>query len=486
MKMKFYTHLLIMLLSIVVFSSCGDFLEEYSQSDLVPSTLEDLEAMMYSEAYPYDLTTDVYLDLLTDDIQNNGLTDPENYTSYYDNGTAIFTYNVAMFDGNYTFPTEANSYKIYYEAIEGCNVVKDYVDEVDGTEMERNAMLGQVLFLRGYFYLKLALIYCNIYSANASDDLGLPLVLTMTVSDDFPVRSTLQETYDQIEDDFLQAADLLEANYTADSKFRVDHHVAHAMLSRLYLYMGDYENVVKYADFALAAQPSLTSLESFQSDFQYRGIYDLTVSEEPYWVYGSNSLYEGTYFPTGYYSLAPYTVADTLLSLYEEGDLRRTCYFYTAYAPTGTYPLTSVKAGQYVTTYGAHGIRNAEVYLNRAEASARLFLSTGGDSYRVQALSDLNLLRQNRFSSSTYEATDITDGNELLDFCMKERRRELCLEEGLRWYDIKRLQLSVTHEYIDLSGTTTSDVLTSGDLLYALPIPYDAIERNYKLEQNPR
>ena len=46
--------------------------------------------------------------------------------------------------------------------------------------------------------------------------------------------------------------------------------------------------------------------------------------------------------------------------------------------------------------------------------------------------------------------------------------------------------ISVTHKYIDSEGIEKEYVLESNSLLYALPIPYDAIERNYKLKQNPR
>ena len=81
---------------------------------------------------------------------------------------------------------------------------------------------------------------------------------------------------------------------------------------------------------------------------------------------------------------------------------------------------------------------------------------------------------------------EIADAQDLLDFCLQERRLELCIEEGFRWFDIKRLGLSVTHKYIDSEGVEQEYVLESNSLLYALPIPYDAIERNYKLKQNPR
>lgn len=102
------------------------------------------------------------------------------------------------------------------------------------------------------------------------------------------------------------------------------------------------------------------------------------------------------------------------------------------------------------------------------------------------ALNDLNVLRETRYMTGSYVDEQITDANELLEFCLMERRLELSLEEGFRWFDIKRLGLSVTHIYIDTEGVEREYTLESNSPLYALPIPYDAIERNYRLEQNPR
>ena len=105
---------------------------------------------------------------------------------------------------------------------------------------------------------------------------------------------------------------------------------------------------------------------------------------------------------------------------------------------------------------------------------------------RVQALNDLNTLRETRYVAGTYVDEEITNAQDLLDFCVNERRLELCMEEGFRWFDIKRFGLSVMNRYIDSEGTEREYVLESNSLLYALPIPYDAMERNYKLKQNPR
>ena len=72
-------------ISVLFLSSCSDFLEETSQDEIIPETLEDLAAVMYSEAYPYLFSGDVYLNLLTDNIESNGLT-ADNYLTNFENG----------------------------------------------------------------------------------------------------------------------------------------------------------------------------------------------------------------------------------------------------------------------------------------------------------------------------------------------------------------------------------------------------------------
>ncbi len=468
-------------------TSCAHFFDESSQDEIKPSSVDDIKAMMYKEAYPYMLTSSTYLNLLTDEIQCNGLLDAT-YAPQHKAGTPIFTFDPTMFDAVNIIPDESNSWKLIYEKIMGCNVVKDYLPKVSGTDTEKNALLGQVLFLRAFYYLKLAMIYCQPYNGkniNPDTALGLSLQLTMDVSDKFPSRSTLRETYTQIEKDLLESASLLKDNYKADSPFRVDQLAANILLSRLYLYMGrteDMANVVKYADLAMAQGPSLTNFASFKSQFGARGVYNIDISPEVVWVYGSPSFKNGTYYIQALAASGgkpPYVTSNMLKSLYNANDLRLASFF-----AGGT--LYSYKVGSLTSNYGDAGIRMAEVYLNRAEALIRQYKIDADPAKCTKALNDLNTLRRSRYASQTYTDINITDPDALLAFCLQERQRELCLEEGFRWSDIKRLGLSVSHHYIDADGNGNDYTLESNSLLYALPIPYDAIDRNNKLDQNPR
>ena len=468
-------------------SSCHDFFKESSQDLIKPSSVEDLRSVMYKEAYPYQFASDNYLMFLTDEIQCNGLLRNE-YATQHGNATPVFTFNPMMFDGGEVFPTnDVNSWKIYYEKIKGCNVIIDYVSEVSGTEQEKNALLGQAMLLRGYYHLKLAMIYCQAYSASGVDPenaLGIPLMLTMDLTDEYPERPSLKASYAQIEKDLLEAASLLKENYTPESVYRVGDIAAYVLLSRFYLFRGEAEDLdkaIQYAGKAIEEGPMLSRLSVFSGTD--KSVFDSDQSTEVVWNYGTNSFKNTTYFFTSAYSeTVPWSISTELLNQYGSNDLRRSVYFVRTFG-SGEY---GGKIGRNSSYGGDHGIRMAEAYLNRAEALARRFMAKGDGNDRVQALHDLNTLRETRYVDGTNVEEEIADAQDLLDFCLQERRLELCIEEGFRWFDIKRLGLSVTHKYIDSEGVEQEYVLESNSLLYALPIPYDAIERNYKLKQNPR
>lgn len=73
-------------------------------------------------------------------------------------------------------------------------------------------------------------------------------------------------------------------------------------------------------------------------------------------------------------------------------------------------------------------------------------MKEGNDAYRNQALTDLNKLRKYRFNKEfPADELNITDGQELLEFIIDERFRELCGETNHRWCDLRRYGLTVTH-----------------------------------------
>lgn len=506
--------ILIYLLPICLLAaSCKKFLQETSPDEIRPSSTEDLYAFMISDAYPYSAQLETFSDMLTDDMKSYGMPRNANgtinttFSSYYENGKGVFAFDPQELEGSTgTAATALDAWKNYYSRIKGCNIVIDYAAIVKGSDQAKDALRGQALVLRGFYYLKLAQLYCLPYSGSGVQPetaMGLPLILTMQVSDEHVGRSSLKATFDQIEKDMVDGAALLKANYTAPTPFRLSHIAAYALLSRFHLYRGmdaDMDKVIEYADKVIAERSILTLLKGFvlsNTALNLVGIYDQTASVEVLWQYGFNPKGSVTFMPaTGTYTglHAPYAVSDELRNMYEKGngtdnkgDLRYTLNFAKYTISGAEFPSRSLKIGLNANP-GDKGIRTGEVYITRAEAYARRFKKSGQDADRVKALSDLNTLRLSRYDTRTaaYTPVAFTDADALLRFCTDERRREMSLEEGSRWADIKRQGLSVTHNFIDAEGNSTIYTLPANSPLYALPIPITAISRNNNLVPNPR
>ncbi len=80
-------------------------------------------------------------------------------------------------------------------------------------------------------------------------------------------------------------------------------------------------------------------------------------------------------------------------------------------------------------------IRYAEVLLNRAEAAYELFSEGQGGDYQMQALADLNAIRE-RAGASLATLADLIS----VDIIRKERRKELAFENKI-WWDLKRWRI---------------------------------------------
>lgn len=113
-------------------------------------------------------------------------------------------------------------------------------------------LLGENYFMRAFLYFQCNNVFSQPYlDANgASNNLGLPI---KTKPDPdvkyFPSRSTVKEVYEQIIADATKAARLMtRTSNQPKSNIYASQETAWALLSRVYLYMGEYETSAKYCD----------------------------------------------------------------------------------------------------------------------------------------------------------------------------------------------------------------------------------------------
>ncbi|MDO5981821.1 RagB/SusD family nutrient uptake outer membrane protein [Flavivirga spongiicola] len=143
-----------------------------------------------------------------------------------------------------------------YKAIVGVNTVLELLEE--GTP-EANQVLGENYYIRALVYFQMGNIYGKPYNQGVSN-LSVPLKLTADLND-IPDRNTVGEVYDQVIADLLKAEELMNENKGPSFASK---EAAQALLSRVYLYMGDNAKAIEYADKVINSSVySLLSSERF-------------------------------------------------------------------------------------------------------------------------------------------------------------------------------------------------------------------------------
>ena len=133
-----------------------------------------------------------------------------------------------------------------YIGIYRCNLLITYMqDPIDGFSDElRNRIKGEALFLRGLFHFKLQINFGGfpqIQSAFGNQLKGVPFIDHILLMEEWnQTRPELDETWRKIEQDFIQAAELLPLksamNVLPQNVGRATKGAALAMLAKTYLY----------------------------------------------------------------------------------------------------------------------------------------------------------------------------------------------------------------------------------------------------------
>ncbi|MBL7991389.1 MAG: RagB/SusD family nutrient uptake outer membrane protein [Candidatus Kapabacteria bacterium] len=342
-----------------------------------------------------------------------------------------------------------------YVAINRVNRILSVIDTL--LPADRNSVRGQALFIRGAVYFELVRLYGKAFGdGNNATNLAVPLVTTplaafstgVITQEDSRARNTVAEVYAQVVSDLTTAESLMSA--TSDGT-RANKAVAAALLSRVYLMMGDYANARDAANRVIATNRyTLASnyIECFREalpGFSGETIFRLPILEQD-GVNSANTYYSAT--PGGRRDME---VLTKHMSLYETGDARATMFF-----------LSSGRrlSSKWVDQYGDMPLfRIAEMYLTRAEANYRLGTEVG-----ATPLDDVNRIRTR---VKLPALTSLT-----LAAILKERKLELAFE-GHLLHDLKRTRTNI-------SATLP---FSANNLVF--PIPQREIDVNKNLVQNP-
>ena len=117
------------------------------------------------------------------------------------------------------------------------------IEGMDESKAENKQILGEAYFMRALIHFNMVTLFAKPYSFGR-DKIGVPL---RTSNKDANVkRNTVGEVYDQIVEDLNKAAELM--GKSRGNAGYASREAALGLLSRVYLYMEDYDNCIKTVD----------------------------------------------------------------------------------------------------------------------------------------------------------------------------------------------------------------------------------------------
>lgn len=415
-----------------------------------------------------------------------------------------------------------------YAAIASANKALQFISTVkDGAELKKlSPYKGEALLARAYAHFMLVTLFAQPYNIGGSNDQqGVPYVEEV---EDVGIkkyeRQTVGEVYARIERDLKEGLPLIEDNAYSIPKYHFNREAAYTFATRFYLHKGDYAQVQVMATQAVG-NPSLIAdylrpWNTRYKSYSYNEIttnYPRATEKTNFLIIAANSTYQRQIFVQRYGMSAKRLDYRTKLfqRLFSTGwEItppiygRNTVYNIPKVSEYFKLKALGAKTGYAYLMFPA--ITSEELLFNLAEAKLRLHDSVGcikllndyADKRLVKGSGSV-LLRQNgngdtltmdkavSFFTNTSsnpssnredapndykvleegEAKSLVNGlndreKSLLKALLDLKQYEFFFE-GLRWFDIIRLHLTVKHK----TGANSELVLKHGDKMRVFQVP---------------
>lgn len=388
-------------------------------------------------------------------------------------------------------------FRMYYRCIGNANAVIENIDAATGSDADKNRAKGEALTMRAWSFFNLVQIYGKRYDKAAVPNTQLGVSMPLSVTDVKLKRSTVEEVYTQIDKDLADAITAFATSSPPPSGAAFKSHLslksALAIRARVALTKQDYVNAAAYAQ-----QVITLGGNNLMTNTQYQaGFNDLS---NPEWIWGAfvqddqgdtfgsylgQISYNGN---TSYIRGLPKRINSALYAQITATDVRKKMW---EPAPTATnFPLPTTAFARSPFMSRKFSIRNlptigdvpyirlAEMYLIIAEANANI------PANQAAARTALFTLAVNRDPSYTLSTNT---GAALITEILNQRRVEFWAE-GMRWFDLKRLNLpldrTVVPNYVSATGGGTLSI-PAGSPLWQFVIPLAELQANPNSVQNP-
>ena len=341
---------------------------------------------------------------------------------------------------NYNESSTSSLWTYAYYTISWANNIINNLDAADkgnATDKDVYNLKAEALFMRALCHFDLVITYAQSYKCGTENP-GVPVILV--TENGLPARNTVGEVYKQVVEDLLEAEKLMSDDYARagvdDAAAACTKPAIQALLSRVYLYMENWQGAADYATKVInSGKFSLASGDA------YLGMFTAATApkggEIIFEIYGSKK--------NDYWDESGWTHLAYITSWGGGNDgSGDVC------APRETnIPI----------------LRLSEMYLNRAEA-----ISKGASISGASARGDLEAIASKRGATvpGTFNVLD-------------ERRKELMFE-GHIVYDLARTQTALKRT--DFDGTVNKDIPAAPDYRWAMPIPKREMDANPNMTQN--
>ena len=379
-----------------------------------------------------------------------------------------------------------------YLAIASANQALKAIEKLEAEGVNMDAEKGEALLCRAYHHFLLAGVFCHTWkdAEQSKNDLGITYMLEpeTKVAPQYE-RGTLYDTYMAIEKDLEEGLKLVSDEYYTVPRYHFNVKAAHAFAARFYLYKREWAKVLEHANYVLGVVDE-TTLEILFDAQKARDLGDPEQELRQVWI-DTNSPANLLIYIT--MSQAPYTVIPSYGRYQYNGSVSKAVTLSTGPCWSGQWPgwaqwMYSQEYGTFcakflslfeytdkVNGYGyIHGSTRAfttnETLLCRAEAKLYLGdmegaindLKLWAQSYNVDGkmkLEDMNYNKLQSFYASASAHLTQKLNTELISpefvvtaeqlpivYCLLHFRRIETLHDGLRWQDIKRYGIEITHK----------------------------------------
>lgn len=481
----------------------------------------------YFQSYDFEVNKFEFGDIASDDSEKGGESDNDR----------PFVKDLEYFRARSDNLSCRSMWNICFTAIYHANNTIDRITQINMDVQLKNRLIGEVRFIRGYFYFYLVNIFGEV-----------PLVTKTLLPSEYHLPKASKTTvWNQIVQDFIFARDILplKSQYSKNDLGRITKGTAQTMLAKAYLFQKNWSLAEKEAKEVILSgeyqlEPEFQDLFQInETEFGVESVLEIPhLSTNTGW--GDDN--EGTVIPvfcrsrnSGGWGFNAPTL--DLLSEFEPGDPRliHTIIFdgdifenevqYNQYSPSHLCsrkvfltPNERIGFDQSDAPFNLKVIRYAEVLLIHAEAACE-------NGNLTEALESLNAVRRrarlssahdkkvsfknvNKFQASknVYEKYNfinynfwdennnktkllpdvpLTDVNSIRTAVRHERRVELAMENK-RFYDIIRWGNPEQHFHsFAKKWNTGKGEQFRKNINEVFPIPQDELDLNPKMTQNP-